>query len=111
MFACLNVFSVGTCEVDLDEGNPCKFGDLFSSTKWYYDIRVGRCLEFVFTGCGGNNNNFETYYDCREWCPIECDECENPCEYPKRDENGCPTCECLSKYFDFFPTLLTVMVI
>ncbi|CAF1269078.1 unnamed protein product, partial [Didymodactylos carnosus] len=35
------------------------FGTCSNSTKrWYYDDSVGYCVEFDYSGCGGNGNNF-----------------------------------------------------
>ena len=28
-----------------------------------------RCIPFYFTGCGGNENNFETLEECKKICP------------------------------------------
>jgi len=46
-----------------------------SSTKWFYDKEARFCREFVFTGCRGNANKFETRQQCGEVC-----------EEPKRRE-------------------------
>ncbi|GBP58336.1 Papilin [Eumeta japonica] len=39
-----------------------------SSTRWYYNEAYGDCLRFVYTGCGGNDNNFLSYRDCLAAC-------------------------------------------
>jgi len=40
--------------------------------KWYFDSEFdngkGRCLKFVYSGCNGNRNNFETQRDCEHTC-------------------------------------------
>ena len=38
-------------------------------TRWYYDFATGRCAEFIWGGCGGNGNNFETVEACEAACP------------------------------------------
>ncbi|GBP58337.1 Papilin [Eumeta japonica] len=45
--------------------------------RWYFDQARGQCGQFVYGGCLGNDNNFET----REACQTQC-------EPPKR-EDGC----------------------
>ncbi|CAI5795542.1 kunitz-type serine protease inhibitor bitisilin-3-like [Podarcis lilfordi] len=37
-------------------------------TRYYYDVRNKRCLPFVYRGCGGNENNFESYWKCSQVC-------------------------------------------
>jgi hypothetical protein len=37
--------------------------------RWYHDARSGRCERFVWGGCGGNANNFESLADCEATCP------------------------------------------
>ena len=38
--------------------------------KWYYNYATQRCEEFVYTGCGGNSNNFPNYQSCQSRCMI-----------------------------------------
>jgi hypothetical protein len=37
--------------------------------RWFHDPISGRCEMFVWGGCGGNSNNFETPEECRATCP------------------------------------------
>ncbi|CAO1361183.1 unnamed protein product [Diamesa tonsa] len=37
-------------------------------TYWYYNHQTGSCSEFIYGGCGGNGNKFET----REECMVKC---------------------------------------
>ncbi|MEM7436034.1 MAG: BPTI/Kunitz-type proteinase inhibitor domain-containing protein [Myxococcota bacterium] len=39
--------------------------------RWYYSVDSGRCESFVWGGCGGNGNNFETQEACEAACPAE----------------------------------------
>lgn len=39
-----------------------------SVPKWRYDRRDGACRQFVFSGCGGNRNNFDRREDCEQTC-------------------------------------------
>lgn len=37
-------------------------------TRWYYDERTFECVEFVYSGCRGNRNNFYTQSECQNQC-------------------------------------------
>ena len=54
--------------------------------KWYFDAEFdngnGRCLKFVYSGCNGNRNNFETQRDCEHTCLRS----ERDYLYPPKDE-------------------------
>lgn len=39
--------------------------------SYYFDSTSNKCVEFVFTGCGGNANNFITREDCEKTCSPE----------------------------------------
>lgn len=39
-----------------------------NTTRWYYDGRVQDCVEFAFSGCRGNKNNFYTSVECLNEC-------------------------------------------
>ena len=36
--------------------------------SWYYDKSDGYCKQFVYGGCEGNLNRFETELSCRQRC-------------------------------------------
>ncbi|XP_055938654.1 actinia tenebrosa protease inhibitors-like [Argiope bruennichi] len=36
--------------------------------RYYYDQQAGQCLKFIYGGCGGNRNNFETEEECYNKC-------------------------------------------
>eukprot|EP01023_Acetabularia_acetabulum_P004111 TRINITY_DN11729_c0_g1_i2.p1 TRINITY_DN11729_c0_g1~~TRINITY_DN11729_c0_g1_i2.p1 ORF type:complete len:473 (-),score=48.41 TRINITY_DN11729_c0_g1_i2:163-1581(-) len=37
---------------------------------YYFDSRERRCKSFIWSGCGGNKNRFETYADCLFQCNL-----------------------------------------
>lgn len=48
---------------------PHATGDCASYTeRYYFDRYEGRCKSFIFSGCGGNTNNFVSIDDCRAKC-------------------------------------------
>ncbi|XP_045081348.1 collagen alpha-1(VII) chain-like [Coregonus clupeaformis] len=38
---------------------------------WYYHHRSGECRPFVYGGCEGNHNRFNTKHECQRWCGKE----------------------------------------
>ncbi|XP_039212468.1 tissue factor pathway inhibitor-like [Crotalus tigris] len=36
--------------------------------RFYYNTAIKNCEEFVYSGCGGNENNFLNWYQCRAAC-------------------------------------------
>ena len=54
------------CLLSAERGdNSCMMSERLS---WYYDASSGTCVQFVYAGCGGNENRFETEVDCRAAC-------------------------------------------
>lgn len=37
-------------------------------TYWYYNHQTGSCAEFIYGGCAGNGNKFETQEECMARC-------------------------------------------
>ena len=37
-------------------------------TRYFYDVRSGKCKIFYFGGCQGNDNNFLDERDCIDTC-------------------------------------------
>ncbi|KAL1470446.1 hypothetical protein MTO96_040432 [Rhipicephalus appendiculatus] len=35
---------------------------------WWFNAKTGKCEEFVYGGCGGNGNRYETREDCEKTC-------------------------------------------
>lgn len=36
--------------------------------RWYFDLSKGKCVHFIYGGCGGNRNNFESEDYCMAVC-------------------------------------------
>ncbi|KAM6454642.1 kunitz-type serine protease inhibitor homolog dendrotoxin K-like [Liasis olivaceus] len=36
--------------------------------RWYYHYEQKKCLPFSWTGCGGNENKFESRPECEKAC-------------------------------------------
>ncbi|KAH8350582.1 hypothetical protein KR067_009689, partial [Drosophila pandora] len=36
--------------------------------RWTYDSSNNKCISFVYGGCGGNENRFESRKECEEKC-------------------------------------------
>ncbi|VDK85707.1 unnamed protein product [Dibothriocephalus latus] len=51
------------CKLPKDVG-PCRGAFL----RYYYDYETKRCDEFMYGGCKGNANNFESIVECQERC-------------------------------------------
>eukprot|EP01084_Bolivina_argentea_P193832 332514_1 len=43
---------------------PCKA----AFEKYYYDSEIGECMTFIYGGCKGNGNNFDTISECISEC-------------------------------------------
>mgnify|MGYP005983757683 CR=1 FL=1 len=36
--------------------------------QWFYDAKSKKCAQFIYGGCLGNNNRFETREECLALC-------------------------------------------
>ncbi|XP_067855180.1 PI-actitoxin-Aeq3b [Heptranchias perlo] len=59
------------CLLPLDEGTCSRY-----TLRWYYHRKAGECRPFIYSGCNGNTNRFQTQEDCEHSCknnkePIE----------------------------------------
>jgi hypothetical protein len=54
---------VEICQMPKDEG-LCTG----NNSRWYFDPQVEACLEFLYSGCRGNRNNFLTHDQCESVC-------------------------------------------
>lgn len=53
------------CNAPKDSGWGCGY----NVQRWHYDNVAHRCLSFIYSGCGGNLNNFETLRQCQFCMP------------------------------------------
>ncbi|XP_075721463.1 carboxypeptidase inhibitor SmCI-like [Rhipicephalus microplus] len=51
------------CELKLEKGE-CGL----SHPKWWFNSYTGRCEQFYYGGCGGNDNRFDEKVDCGRAC-------------------------------------------
>ncbi|KFO34969.1 WAP, Kazal, immunoglobulin, Kunitz and NTR domain-containing protein 2 [Fukomys damarensis] len=67
---------LAVCSLPALQG-PCKA----YAPRWAYNSQTGQCQSFVYGGCEGNGNNFESREACEESCP-----------FPRGDQR-CPACK------------------
>ncbi|KAK9886678.1 hypothetical protein WA026_017598 [Henosepilachna vigintioctopunctata] len=102
------------CVLPVDKGT-CEGG---YNKRWYFDNERGECIAFIYSGCGGNFNNFKTFPSCIATCKDYLVQTESPPTYPVGthpcqtqfeqcaklrcpygidayvDENNCNNCRC-----------------
>ena len=59
----MHINFVDFCKMPVDRG-PCTA----HYEKWYYDALIGRCQQFIFGGCDGNDNRFDSEEECFTGC-------------------------------------------
>ena len=58
---------------------PPESGDCMAAfRRWHYDINSGECKKFIYGGCAGNSNNFETKEECLQRCGGETSRQQGP---------------------------------
>ncbi|XP_032879688.1 tissue factor pathway inhibitor [Amblyraja radiata] len=63
-------------EICVYRADPGRCNGLFK--KYFYNISTLKCEEFIYGGCGGNENNFETKKKCLAKCKAK--DQRNPCD-------------------------------
>jgi len=56
------------CTLPKDNGLEC-IGNQTRIAKWYFDRNQKICRPFYYSGCGGNENKFDSWDECEEKCP------------------------------------------
>ncbi|XP_078487794.1 uncharacterized protein LOC100178206 [Ciona intestinalis] len=98
----------GVCML-IPDGGPC----LAAHVRFYFDRSSMTCQKFLYGGCHGNGNNFETLEECSSQCGLKSRMAENEPVYAcplhgctpyrlecgpgvglKTNEHGCTLCEC-----------------
>ncbi|GAA51478.1 spondin-1 [Clonorchis sinensis] len=59
------------CAQPMDPGQKCSDGADKLTGAWYYSPRNRRCFEFLYLGCGGNQNRYADYTSCISDCMPE----------------------------------------
>ena len=57
---------IDKCQIDAKPGH-CQH----KFQRYYYDYKTNSCKSFVYTGCGGNENNFKTPDECHDSCYVD----------------------------------------
>lgn len=55
--------------------------------RYYYDTNYGSCEQFIYTGCNGNENSFESLEECESLCSDAQDPCSLRPSYGRCSEN------------------------
>ena len=62
-FSCLFSILLATCKLSPDTG-PCRA----AFTRYFYNPTSEQCETFTYGGCEGNDNNFESLWECELEC-------------------------------------------
>ncbi|XP_055949336.1 papilin-like [Argiope bruennichi] len=62
---CVKQAALDTCDQPMDVG-PCKK----VTQRWFFNKAENACKAFIYGGCKGNSNNFESEKECMQRCVI-----------------------------------------
>ncbi|XP_055343466.1 mucin-5AC-like isoform X2 [Paramacrobiotus metropolitanus] len=79
------------CQLRGEIGGCQNFG-----MRWQYDSRISGCRQFVYSGCAGNENNFENRQQCEQRCmpPRRLFKEQQCASNDDVDNPACARCEC-----------------
>jgi hypothetical protein len=55
---------IETCNLPKESGDCSE-----KQAKWYFSQSDNKCMPFYYSGCGGNENSFDSENSCAEQCP------------------------------------------
>jgi hypothetical protein len=64
--------------------------------RWFHDAATGLCRPFVYGGCGGNANNYDSFEACQSACPGRApnyDGCKEPTDCVVSSTGCCGICD------------------
>lgn len=61
------LFADSVCGLQMNAGVTCAVSQAAQS-KYYFDVTTGTCRTFQYSGCGGNDNRFDTQQQCESFC-------------------------------------------
>jgi len=71
---------------------------LASMTRFFFNATSRKCEEFKFGGCEGNENRFDTFEQCKDFCgaldACQLDPCPDPYSICSITDSGERKCEC-----------------
>uniref|UniRef100_A0A670KC99 BPTI/Kunitz inhibitor domain-containing protein n=1 Tax=Podarcis muralis TaxID=64176 RepID=A0A670KC99_PODMU len=82
------------CALTPKYGRYCKA----SKRRYYYDAERKRCFVFIYSGCGSNGNNFDSFRECYEECE-KYDFLRDYCDQPL--DVGCCNKDLPRFYYDY----------
>jgi hypothetical protein len=62
------IISAKYCQLEMNPGKK-EIGCTGNNTvRWYFDVKSEECLKFNYSGCEGNENNFDSLLKCKDRC-------------------------------------------